>query len=161
MLGLMGASMIAIKPHHFVDILTALGEGRAEFPPHPYGHAVHTVAQAILANRDLPLRMELEADDICLPCRHNVAGRCDDTVDTSFRPQAPKSKREYNLLIDRRWCERLGLQQGDQLTARELCLRIRDCADDLEDIYRETPSDRTAGRQAKLKRGIARFLKGS
>jgi hypothetical protein len=152
--------MIAIKPHHFVDILTALGEGRTEFEPHPYGHAVHTVAQAILANRDVLLRMELGADDICLPCRHSVGGRCDDTVDTSFRPQAPRSKREYNLLIDRRWCEQLRLRQDDQLTARELCERIRDGAGDMEDIYRETPPERTAARQAKLRQGIAKFLKG-
>ena len=150
--------MISIKPHHFVDIVTALGEGRTEFQPHPYGHAVHSVAKEILANRDVNLRIEFGADDICLPCRHNVAGLCDDTIDTSFRPQAPKSKREYNLLIDRRWAERLGVQQDDQLTARELCSRIRDCAGDISDIYRETPADRTAARQAKLQRGVARFL---
>ena len=150
--------MIAIKPHHFVDIVTALGEGRTEFHPHPYGHAVHSVAQEVLANRDINLRIELGADDVCLPCHHNIDGLCDDTIDTSFRPQAPNSKREYNLLIDQRWCKRLGLRQDDQLTARELCLCIRQCADAIEDIYREIPSDRTAERQAKLQRGIAKFL---
>jgi len=150
--------MITIKPHHFVDIVTAIGDGRTEFGPHPYGHAVHTVSKDILGNPDIALRMELAADDICLPCSHNVDGRCDDTIDTSFRPQAPESKREYNLLIDRRWCERLGLQQDQELTAREFCLRLRDCAGDIEDIYRETPSERTAERQAKLRRGVARFL---
>jgi hypothetical protein len=150
--------IIAIKPHHFVDIVTAFGEERTELQPHPYGHAAHTVAKEIFVNRNVDLRIELGADDICLPCRHNIHGLCDDTIDTSFRPQAPRSKREYNLLIDQRWAERLGLRQDDQLTARELCLRIRDCANDIEDIYRETPSDRTAERQAKLQRGIAIFL---
>jgi len=150
--------MIAIKPHHFVDIVTAFGDGRTEFEPHPYGHAMHIVAKEILGNRDIGLRIELGADDICLPCRHNVDGLCDDTIDTSFRPQVPKSKREYNLLIDQRWSERLGVQQDDQLTARELCSRIRDCAGDISDIYREIPSARTAERKAKLQRGVARFL---
>lgn len=150
--------MISIKPHHFVDIVTALGDGRTEFQPHPYGHAVHTVAKDILSNPDIDLRITMGADDICLPCRHNLDGLCADTIDTSFRPLAPKSKREYNLLIDERWSQRLGLRQDDQLTARELCLRIRDCADDIEDIYRETPSNRTAERQARLQRGIAKFL---
>ena len=150
--------MIAIKPHHFVDIVTAFGDGCTEFQPHPYGHAVHSVAKEILGNRDIGLTIELGADDICLPCRHNIDGLCDDTIDTSFRPQAPKSKREYNLLIDRRWSERLGVQQDDQLTARELCSRIRDCAGDISDIYRETPSGRTAKRQAKLQRGVTKFL---
>ncbi len=150
--------MIAIKPHHFVDIVTAFGQGQTEFQPHPYGHAVHNVAREILDNRDVDLRMELGADDICLPCRHNIDGLCDDTIDTSFRPEAPESKREWNLLIDRRWCERLGLRQDDQLTARELCLRIRDRAGDITDIYREIAPDMTADRQANLEKGIARFL---
>jgi hypothetical protein len=151
--------VIAIKPHHFVDIVTALGAGCAEFTPHPYGHALHGVARQILENRDVDLRIEMDADDICLPCRHNVDGRCDDTIDVSFRPQAPKSKRQYNLLIDRRWSRRLGVRQGDQLTARDLCQRIRDRAGDISDIYRETPSQRTAERQAKLQEGVAKFLK--
>lgn len=150
--------MIAIKPHHFVDIVTTLGSGQTEFRPHPHGHALHMVAQQILGNPDLLLCIELGTDDICLPCRHNIAGICDDNIDTSFRPEAPKSKREYNLLFDQRWTERLWLRPGDQLTARELCLRIRDSAGDILDIYRESPSDRTAARQAKLQWGVARFL---
>ena len=150
--------MIAIKPHHFVDILTASGDGCTEFQPHPYGHALHSVAKEILGNRHIGIRIEMGADDICVPCHHNIDGLCDDTIDTSFRPQAPKSKREYNLLIDKRWSERLGLRQDDQLTARELCLRIQTCAGDIRDFYRETPSDKTAERQAKLQRGIAKFL---
>ena len=150
--------MIAIKPHHFVDIITALGEGRTRFEPHPYGHAVHSVAAEILANPGVYLRIELGADDICEPCRHNAAGLCDDTINISSRPQAPKSKREWNRRIDRRWCERLGLRQDDGLTARELCLLIRDRAGDITDIYCEISPNQTAQRQSKLERGIARFL---
>ena len=150
--------MIAIKPHHFVDIVTSVGDGCTKFEPHPYGHAVHTVSETILENPDTTLRMELGADDVCLPCCHNIDGCCDDTIDISFRPKAPKSKREYNLLIDERWCERLGLQQGDELTAREFCRLLKDRTDNLEEIYRENPPDRVADRQAKLRQGIAWFL---
>ncbi|NLS96176.1 MAG: hypothetical protein GXX96_28895 [Planctomycetaceae bacterium] len=150
--------MISIKPHHFVDIVTALGEGRSDPEPHPYGHAVHTVTRQILADPDVKLRMEFGADDICSPCCHNVDGLCDDTIDISFRPQAPESKREYNLLLDQRWAERLDIEEGDVLTAREFCRRIRDRAGDITDIYRETPTDRTAARQSKLEKGVAEFL---
>jgi len=156
--GLKREDMIAIKPHHFVDIVTAVGDGCTEFEPHPYGHAVHTVSKEIVGNPDVTLRIELGADDICLPCCHNIDGRCDDTIDTSFRPEAPESKREYNLLIDRRWCERLGLRQDDELTAREFCMLIRERAGDLESIYRENPPERTADRVAKLNRGLTEFL---
>jgi len=150
--------MIRIKPHHFVDIITALGGGQKTFQPHHYGHAVHTAAEEILRRPDILLRIELGADDICAPCCHNVAGRCDDTIDTSYRPAAPKSKGEWNLLIDRRWCDRLGLKQDDQLTAVELCRRIQQCLPHLPDIYREIPADRTAERAGKLAAGLAEFL---
>ncbi len=151
-------STIAIKPHHFVDIITALGQGQTTFEPHPYGHAVHLVAAAILTDPEVVLRMELGADDICEPCTHNVDGLCDDTIDVSFRPEAPESKGEFNLLIDRRWCERLKLEQDDTLTARELCQRIRDDAGDITDVYREEPVERTADRTSDLRAGVSRFL---
>ena len=150
--------MVSIKPHHFVDIITSLGDGVAHHEAHPYGHALHTVAHTILTNPDVMLEIELGADAICGPCRHNVEGRCDDVIDTSFRPEAPKSKGEWNLRIDRRWCERLALMQGDQLTARALCQRIRDRAGDITAIYREIPAERTAERQSKLQMGVAAFL---
>jgi hypothetical protein len=150
--------MIAIKPHHFVDILAAFGEGQTRFEPHPYGHGVHTVAEAILQDRDVVCRIELGADDICSPCRHNIQGLCDDTIDTSFRPAAPKSKREWNLLIDRRWCARLGVRQDEQFAARALCERIRDGMGDITEIYPEIPPDRIAAKQARLAEGIRKFL---
>jgi len=154
--------VIRIKPHHFIDIVAAIGRGQTVFEAHPYGHAVHTVAHRVLDDRDVVLETDLGADDICRPCRHNVDGRCDDTIDTSFRPGAPSSKREYNLLIDQRWCARLGLSAGDRLSAREFCTRLRDCLracdHDVTDVYRETPPDRTAQRVADLRAGIAAFL---
>ncbi len=151
--------MISIKPHHFVDIITALGEGCTSPEPHPYGHAVHTVTKAILENRDVKLRMDFGADDICRPCCHNIGGLCDDTIDISFRPRAPRSKREYNLLMDQRWSERLGIHQGDMLTARELCSLIRDRSGNINGIYLEMPADMNAERLINLEKGTTEFLK--
>ncbi len=150
--------MISIKPHHFVDILRDLGAGRADYQPHPFNHALHTVARAILVDPDVLLRLEFGADDICGPCIHNIGGLCDDTIDTSFRPTAPSSKREYNLLIDRRWCRQLGLADGDVLSARQLALRIRECLLSMPEIYIENQPDNTAARQADVARGITTFL---
>ena len=151
---------IRIKPHHFVDILRALGHGQTEFEPHPYGHAVHSVAARLLDDRDSLLEMDLGADDICVPCTHNVDGQCDDTIDTSFRPEAPSSKREYNLLIDRRWLARLELAEGDRLTAREFCERLRRHSGPLDEVYREMQADRVAERTVALATGTERFLAG-
>lgn len=107
-----------IKPHHLVDVIMSIGAGARTFKPHAYGHAVHTVSEKVLSNPDVRTVMELGADDICEPCIHNVDGLCDDIIDTSFRPEASASKREYNLVIDERWCEKLKLKHDDSLTAR-------------------------------------------
>lgn len=151
---------IRIKPHHFIDIITSYGRGE-KFEPHPYGHAVHAVAERMLSNRDVTLAIELGADDICRPCKHNVGGVCDDVIDTSYRPQAPPRKQEWNLLIDQRWCKRLGLSQGDRLTARQFCERLHDRAGNITDIYREMPVEMTAERAKALQAGVRRFLSGS
>ena len=151
---------IRIKPHHFVDIVTAFGAGQSDFRPHPYGHALHAVAGRVLTDPDALLEMELGADDVCAPCRHNVDGLCEDTIDTSFRPDAPPGKRQWNLRIDRRWCRRLGLAQGDRLTAREFCRRLRDRAGDITDIYQEIPAATTAERAKAVQEGLRQFLSG-
>jgi hypothetical protein len=150
--------VVRIKPHHFIDILADVGRGQTAWEPHPYGHAVHTVAAAVLADPDVVLEMEMGADDICAPCTHNVGGLCDDAIDTSFRPAAPASKRQYNLLIDMRWCERLRLREGDRLTARQFCQRLRDRMGDPTDIYREGPPERTADRARNIRGGIEKLL---
>ena len=152
--------VIHIKPHHFIDIITSYGRGE-KFEPHPYGHAVHTIAGRILSCHDVMLVMELGADDICKPCKHNVNGVCDDVIDTSYRPKAPPSKQDWNLLIDKRWCERLSLSPVDRLTARQFCERLRDRAGDITDIYREIPAEMTADRARSMREGVRRFLAGS
>lgn len=151
--------MILIKPHHLVDIITSFGAGQRTFKPHPYGHAVHTVSQAILDDPNTTLKIELGADDICRPCKHNINGFCDDTIDTSYRPQAPSLKREWNLLVDHRWCERLGIRSGDTLSARELARLILDKMGDITGIYQEIPADMTAQRNADLVKGLKFLLK--
>jgi len=149
---------IRIKPHHFVDIICDLASGELSFEPHPYGHALHLVTKRILDHPETPLIIELGADDICEPCIHNIDGLCDDTIDTTHRPSAPTSKREYNLLLDERWCARLDLQQDDCLRARPLCERLRDRAKDIGDIYREESAGLTASRARNLRRVIAAFI---
>jgi hypothetical protein len=150
---------IRIKPHHFVDIVRDCGAGARTFEPHPYGHLVHVVAERVADDPDVLLVMKLGADAICEPCVHNIDGLCDDTIDTSNRPKAPTSKREYNLLIDERWCERLELKEGDRLTARQFCRRLIDLPGDFSAIYPEEPEDDTAARERDVRTGAAQLLR--
>lgn len=149
---------ILIKPHHFIDIVRALGDEQVEWKPHHFGHNLHAVAERIVAHRDATLQIELGADDICGPCIHNVGGHCRDVIDTSFRPQAPRSKHEWNLLIDRRWCRALALAIGDRIAARQFCERLGRHLAQLPGIYRELPSEHLAARAEELQRGIKTYL---
>ena len=173
--------LVRIKPHHFVDIITALAARGVSSEPHPDGHAgmnfgaeklrdyldashpygngAPIVSERVLRDHDTLLEIiELGADDICEPCKHNLDGLCDDIIEPGVRPGAPRSKHEWARRLDERWCERLQVKQGDRLTAQELCERLRDLAGDIADIYRETPDSLTAGRARSLKEGIEKYL---
>ena len=147
--------VIWIKPHHFLDIIRDIGAGRV-WEPHPYGHAVHSVGRELLADRDRMLELVVGIDDICRPCRYNINGVCTDTTES---PGYEVSKDEWNRTIDGRWLERLGLAEGDRVTARELCRLAGDNMGDIFTIYREADRKKTGDRERALKRGITLFLK--
>ena len=66
----------------------------------------------------------------------------------------------YHTILEiekHRACERAGAA-GDRLTARQFVLRLRELTGTLDEIYRETPTERTRARQDKLARGVAWFL---
>ena len=149
---------IRIKPHHFVDIVSDYGFGRDVLTPHPYGHALHLVTQQVIEHPEARLVIELGADDICRPCQHNVDGACDDTINTADRPAAPQSKREYNLLIDRRWCDVTGLRQGSRLTVAQFCELLCRTPLEIAEIYREESADYLAEKYTGLRTGIRRML---
>ena len=155
----MAKPIVRTKPHHFLDIIAALGEGITSYEPHAYGHAVHSVAAKLLADPGTEIELVIGADDICAPCRHNAGGACNDTIDISFRPKAPRSKGHWNRRIDERWFERLGLKEGDRMAASAFCRAALDRMGDITDIYREEPAERTAAREAKLRKGLALYLR--
>jgi len=91
-----------------------------------------------------------------LPPQHRDI--CDETIDASYRPDAPASKREWNLLIDQRWCTRLPVQHAEMITPAELCRRVSAAIDMLPEIYHEnTAPERIRQRSVRLTRGMARL----
>jgi hypothetical protein len=69
-----------LRPHHLLDIISDYGHG-VEYTPHPYGHALHTVAAQVLTDLSLEIEFVLAADAICDPCRHLQSnGVCDDVL---------------------------------------------------------------------------------
>jgi len=149
---------IRIKPHHFVDIVTYYGADSLRLTPHPYGHDWHVVARRVVEEPEATLQLEFGMDDICAPCRHNLGTDCDDVIDISSRPTAPASKQAYNLLLDQRWCARLGLADGQRLPAAEMLARLAALEGSLDAIYAEMASGANDERLRNLKAGARKLL---
>ncbi len=108
--------MILLRPHHILDIITRYGQN-VQFKPHPYGHALHTIAKKMIDNIDLKVQLTIGADDICRPCKHLLpSGYCDDVL---HQLDPPPSKQDYNDDLDRRLLSYLDLLPDTMLTIRE------------------------------------------
>lgn len=151
-------NLIRIKPHHFIDVITSFSANELVIKPHKYNHHVHLVTKKIVENKDLILEIELGADDICMPCIHNNKGICDDMLDISNRPKVPSMKREWNLILDKRWCKRLNLEQGERITALDFCILLKDSSNNLLEIYKENDKENTVKREINLKIGLKKYL---
>ena len=140
-----------LRPHHVLDIVTSIGHD-VEFRPHPYGHAVHTVAEAILADTDLEATLVVAADEICRPCVHlQPDGSCDD-----LRSSSRTSKQEYNDDLDRRLLEYLGLQAGATMTVRQYLEIVNGKVPGIEAVCTHPPRD-PQKRLAGLTRGLEKL----
>ena len=102
-----------LRPHHLIDIITKSVHG-LEFEPHPYGHALHTVAVQVLTHLDQEVEFVLAADAICQPCRHlRPDGRCEDVL---HQLEEPVSKQAYNDALDKRLFAYLKIEPGTRMT---------------------------------------------
>ncbi len=153
--------IIKIKPHHFIDIITSFYADRVILKPHYYYHNVHSISKTILENRNTLLEIDLGVDDICKPCIHNINGVCDDMLDISNRPKVPPLKREWNLILDTRWCERLKIDQGTIISVLEFCMLLEEGANNLLEIYKENKREYTIEREIHLKKGLKKYLTSS
>jgi len=140
------------RPHHLIDIISQYGAG-TPFRPAAYGHAVHVVAEQVIADPEVPVEFVVDADDICAPCIHLVDGRCDDVL-SQLDP--PISKQDYNDDLDRRLLDFLGMSEGQTMAFREYLRIIREHLDGIEAVCTH-PGEDPAQRLAKLTSGLEKF----
>ena len=146
------------RPHHLIDIISQHGAG-TPFRPHAYGHAVHLVAEQVIADPDTVVEFVVDADDICAPCIHLVDGRCDDVLSQLDPPGDRKrshSKQDYNDDLDRRLLEFLGMHEGQVMSFREYLRVIREHLAGIEAVCTH-PGEDPARRLAKLTGGLENF----
>jgi hypothetical protein len=136
-----------------LDIISAYGRD-AEFAPHPYGHAVHSVARALIANPDTAVEFVIGADDICAPCTHLQADeQCDDIL---AQLDPPLSKQSYNDALDTRLFEALALPRGESMSFRAYLALVSRHLPGLADICSH-PGEDPAKRLAGLRRGLEKL----
>lgn len=142
-----------LRPHHVLDIISGHGHG-VEFVPHPYGHAVHTVARAILSNVEMEIELVIGADEICRPCTHFQSdGRCDDVL---RQVDPPISKQKYNDDLDKRLLDYLGLTSSRAMTIRKYLTIVARNLPGIEKICTH-PGEDLKARLTGLHHGLARL----
>ena len=144
------AGRLRLRPHHLIDIVTDYGHGQT-FAPHPYGHAVHLVAQRVIEDPDLEIEFVLAADDICAPCRHLLPSGCCDDVLHQLTP--PTSKQAYNDELDLAVCDHLGIQPGARLPLQAFLARLRQQSPTIAGICAH-PGETEADRRVGLTQGL-------
>lgn len=105
-----------LRPHHILDIVTDHGNSK-DFSPAAYGHSQHIVAPKLLSNLDLKVKLVLDADDICVGCKHLLPnGKCKDVL-AKLNPSP--SKQAYNDVLDCRLFDYLSIEVNSVLTTRK------------------------------------------
>lgn len=142
-----------LRPHHVLDIVSDIGAG-TRFEPHPYGHSLHTVAEAILAGTDFEAEWVVGADAICAGCKHLQSdGSCVDMMGPAERRH---SKQEYNDAHDRRLLAFLRIAPGAKMTVRKYLERVRGKMPEAA-IACSHPGEDSMRRLANLERGLTQL----
>ncbi|MFC2076841.1 DUF1284 domain-containing protein, partial [candidate division KSB1 bacterium] len=142
-----------LRPHHLLDIVTQYGAGD-EFVPHPYGHAVHTVAETVLSDTSTKVEFVVGADEICKPCKHlQPNGKCDDFL---YQVDPPRSKQEYNDELDNKLFTYLEFSPGTMMTVRKYLEMVNRKVPGVEKVCTH-PGEETAARLEGLTRGLIKL----
>lgn len=148
---------IIIKPHHFMDIIKLYGTGIKTFiPDEKMGHDFYKVANIIISNPIIKLRLTIEADDICNPCKMCKNNVCVDVVDDI---EGYNSKDMYNKTLDRRLIDLLRLDINRLYSAKELCRIMLDNHENIFKVWREESNTITTRRHNMFVLGAGKYLK--
>ena len=142
-----------LRPHRLLDIISSHGQD-VKFTPHPYGHAMHSVAEAVLSNLELRAQFVVGPDEICLPCKHlRDNGLCDDVL---CQVDPPVSKQEYNEDLDRRLSAYLGVPPGTAMTVRRFLEMVDKKVPGIENLCTH-PKENEQQRLDALIRGLLKL----
>ncbi len=143
-----------LRPHHMLDMLAGLGQGK-DFSKQGDGTGQKDVAAAILADPDTVVEWICTGPDtICVPCKSMQPDGTCDRVLTDREP--PLVFKVYNDALDRQLLDYLGLTPGQSMSVREFCERV---AAHTPGIGEECahPHQDPAEKLASILKGLTRF----
>ena len=141
--------MLYLRPHHILDIVRNIGNGR-KLEPHPYGHLVHVITQKIIDDSDQECTLVIRNDDICGPCIHLHNGQCDDIL-----PQLEErvSKQEYNNKLDKKIIEFINVKENTSMKISDYLRIIKANLEDIAEICTH-PKEEKETRRIGLEKGL-------
>ena len=111
--------LIIIKPHHFLDIIKLYGAGMEWFiPDEKMGHDFYRIGNMILKNNKIKMKLTIDCDDICMPCKYYRNNQC---IDKLTMIDGYTEKDTYNKILDKRIIDFFQLDLNRIYTAKDLC----------------------------------------
>lgn len=150
---------VVIKPHHFLDIIKLYGAGIACFVPNEaYHHDFYRVANQILAEHKLQIRLTIHGDDICVPCKYYSGQGNGVCIDGISHIANIDSKDEWNKILDNRIISMITLDARTVYTAEEFCQLLYENRDLIYDIWKEDDEEKTKERFRLFSAGAEKYL---
>lgn len=152
-----GEMLIRIRPHHFMDIIKLYGKGIEVFVPDPqFNHHFYLVANEILKNHQVSLKIIVGRDDICLPCnRLGQAGECTDPIK---HISGVHLKNEWNNTLDNRIIKYSNAFEDSIYSAQEYCKMLYDIKEHIFDIWEEESDSAKNERYHYFCNGARKYL---
>ena len=117
------------------------------------GHDFYKVANEIIDNPSVDLKLTIDGDDICKPCK-KYHEQC---VDPLTHIQGYTSKDVYNKTLDKRIIKLYNLND-DYYTAKQLCSIIQNNKEYIFEVWDEEDNEVTKKRYELFLQGAHKFL---
>lgn len=147
---------IVIKPHHFLDIIKLYGSGIDFFvPDEKMGHDFFRIGNIILNNKNIMMKLTIDADDICTPCKYCKSSVCDDSLSGIG---GYTKKDAYNKTLDKRIIEYFNLDLNKPYTPKELCEIYLSDLDFIYKVWQEEDDEKTTRRYELFSNGAKKYV---
>ena len=117
------------------------------------GHDFYKVANEIIDNPSVDLKLTIDGDDICKPCK-KYHERC---IDPLTHIQGYMSKDVYNKTLDKRIIKLYNLND-EYYTAKQLCSIIQKNKEYIFEVWDEEDNEVTQKRYELFLQGAHKFL---